>query len=443
MTYEELEKSGDFTTHLAPATCRRCTECEGLEHHWIENTWDDEGPEDQPQFTCKHCDVYGEECPECGQDFMDEVVAENECEVCKGYGIIPASSSQPSAVRTFPPASQVPFWEPWIEVELVSGTPPGHRASCERSFYPHESSVVLGGENAIGQPLAHGGGQHATEAAAIVDLPLIVTEDLLVDVAFQMNRRDSDVAALDAPLEQAPEVLQPVGVDLADDVLVDVVDGGMEVVQSQPPIGGSGVRVNAGIELHVTPDSRLERVVIRVCDYLGTDFAAALKKALHNRFTDWSTAADGLRSLDLMHVLGLAPDERFVHFYLSRQLPKRASLHGQSDPVKHEPGGLLGYFQGAGKLAGTNAVLRVCDTPNGDEPLVEPQRRVLKNSPDLNAELLSAVLGLALKQRSGANYPHLLTAALWAGDFPVRVLGREHRLEAHLGVGEVADGGEQ
>lgn len=21
-------------------TCRRCTECEGLEHHWIENSWD-------------------------------------------------------------------------------------------------------------------------------------------------------------------------------------------------------------------------------------------------------------------------------------------------------------------------------------------------------------------------------------------------------------------
>lgn len=80
-----------------------------------------------------------------------------------------AFSSQPCAVRTSQPASLIPFLEPWIRVESVSGTPPGHRASCERSFDPHESSVVLGGENAVGEPLAQGGGQHATKTAAIVD----------------------------------------------------------------------------------------------------------------------------------------------------------------------------------------------------------------------------------------------------------------------------------
>lgn len=81
-----------------------------------------------------------------------------------------AFSSQSYAAYTCQPAFQVPFLEPWIRVELVSGTPPDHRASCERSFDPHESSVGLGSENAIGEPLAQGSGQHATEAASVIVL---------------------------------------------------------------------------------------------------------------------------------------------------------------------------------------------------------------------------------------------------------------------------------
>ena len=132
-----------------------------------------------------------------------------------------AFSSQSYAAYTCQPAFQAPFLEPWIKVELVSGTPPGHRASCERSCDPHETSVVLGGENAIGQPLAQGGGQHATETASIVDLPLIVTIDLLVDVAVQVNRRDGDVGSLEGAFQQAPEVLNAVGVNATDNVLVE------------------------------------------------------------------------------------------------------------------------------------------------------------------------------------------------------------------------------
>lgn len=33
--------------------CRRCTQCEGEDHHWMEDC-DDDG---EPIWVCKHCDA--------------------------------------------------------------------------------------------------------------------------------------------------------------------------------------------------------------------------------------------------------------------------------------------------------------------------------------------------------------------------------------------------
>lgn len=48
---------------VAPSSCRRCSECIGQGHHWIEN---DEvfGPED-PDLVCKHCDAKAFKCIDC------------------------------------------------------------------------------------------------------------------------------------------------------------------------------------------------------------------------------------------------------------------------------------------------------------------------------------------------------------------------------------------
>ncbi len=352
-------------------------------------------------------------------------------------------SSQPCAAHISQPASQAPFSGPWIAVELVSGTPLYLQASCERSFDPHESSVVLGSESAIGEPLARGCGQYVTKSGRVIDLPLIVSEHLLVDVAIQMNRGDGHVSTFQRPLQQTPEVLQAIGVDLTDDVFINVVDAGVEVVQGQTAIGGGRVRVDAGIELHIASNRRLQGVVVRIGDYLGTKFAAALQQALYDRLADWAASFDRIGPLGLMHILGLTANERLVAFHFARQLAESSGLHGQSNAVEHEPRRLLGDFEVASEFAGADAVLGVGDTPDGDEPLVEAQGRVLEDGSNLDAELLSAVLRLALKQRPRPHDANLIAAALRAGDYPVGILGPEHGLEAHLGVGEVADSGEQ
>lgn len=72
-------------------TCRRCTECQGREHHWQECTAldlnDGDDFEDVPQFVCKHCGIYGEECPEC--DWSVPSDDDGDCDACQGEGVIP------------------------------------------------------------------------------------------------------------------------------------------------------------------------------------------------------------------------------------------------------------------------------------------------------------------------------------------------------------------
>jgi hypothetical protein len=87
-------------------TCRRCSECVGMLHHWIENP-DFGNSEDEAEyrtdveFLCKHCDAMGMECAACegtGDDdwFMDDDDIDDldhsdgldECSACDGFGVI-------------------------------------------------------------------------------------------------------------------------------------------------------------------------------------------------------------------------------------------------------------------------------------------------------------------------------------------------------------------
>jgi hypothetical protein len=83
--------------------CRRCSECVGAEHHWIDNPGfgndeDDDDPEmpGNPDYThtCKHCPALGSECSECDGDGVIGVPVfeaddtEETCPKCDGHGVI-------------------------------------------------------------------------------------------------------------------------------------------------------------------------------------------------------------------------------------------------------------------------------------------------------------------------------------------------------------------
>lgn len=89
--------------------CRRCSDCQGAEHHWMPNPdfgngeelgpeWDDSEKPDRPDyaFVCKHCPAVGGECQACHgegmpddeDDEFDETEFFEDCEACGGSGVI-------------------------------------------------------------------------------------------------------------------------------------------------------------------------------------------------------------------------------------------------------------------------------------------------------------------------------------------------------------------
>ena len=70
------------------------------------------------------------------------------------------------------------------------------------------------------------------------------------------------------------------------------------------------------------------------------------------------------------------------------------------------------------------SVLRVGDTPDRDEPLIETQRRIFKDCPDLVTELLPAVF--APKHLPGFDLADPFPAAMRANDLSIRPLHLGH-----------------
>lgn len=59
--------------------CRRCSECVGCEHHWIDFYDDRKAP--GITHLCKHCPAAGFACEVCGGE------GDETCPACRGYAV--------------------------------------------------------------------------------------------------------------------------------------------------------------------------------------------------------------------------------------------------------------------------------------------------------------------------------------------------------------------
>ena len=75
----------------------------------------------------------------------------------------------------------------------------------------------------IREPAARREAQHGCEAPVVVQLAQVEREHALVEVAEQVEGLNVDVGAVQPALQQRPEVLRAVGVDLPIDVALGVV----------------------------------------------------------------------------------------------------------------------------------------------------------------------------------------------------------------------------
>src|SRR5439155_2093351 len=265
----------------------------------------------------------------------------------------------------------------------------------------------------------------------------------------QMKRFDAHVGALDGPLEERPEILAPVRVDLAVDVGFRMVDHVVGVVAMQTGVGLQGIAVHGRARFDVGPDGALQFALLTILQHDGAHgavsvLAVPIQQAHHGDLADHRLADGYLQTALLVgvHVPRFAADEGFVDFDRARDLLEALVLDGEPQPMQHEPRGLLRHVDVAGDFVAADAVLAVDEHPQRRQPLVQADRAVLENRPDLHGELLFAAP--AFPQRASAHPVGRFGSGATARAFgAVRPPERGDERNAGFDIGEVFDRAEQ
>jgi hypothetical protein len=107
---------------------------------------------------------------------------------------------------------------------------------CRRRLEWRREVLALASQSLGGEALAHDLRNRQFEAVTVVHLfPIVVAEQLLIDIPKQMERLDTDRGAVQAEFQETPEVLDSIGVDIAVDVLDSVIDDDVVIVVFDRP----------------------------------------------------------------------------------------------------------------------------------------------------------------------------------------------------------------
>lgn len=107
--------------------------------------------------------------------------------------------------------------------------------------------------------------------------------------------------------------------------------------------------------------------------------------------------------------------------------------------MQHEPRSLLCDTKRTMNFPRTDTVLAVSNHPHYGKPLVQPERRILKDGPSLDAELGLWMAGLTLPQTPGRNKGHVASPASWAHNTIWPPTGNQIG-KAVVGIREIPDG---
>jgi hypothetical protein len=239
-------------------------------------------------------------------------------------------------------------------------------------------------------------------------IPVVKTKSLLVDVAEQMERLHADVGSMQAALQEAPEVLHAIGVNVAVYVFHGVIDDGMLIVRFQPIVGLQFIGEDRATGLYVLSHLPLKFRLATAINYERADVTAPLHDSHNDGLIFTASASDDSRFLILVHVAGLPADEGLIYLDFARQLPGVFALQSKPEPLKHKPARFLSDSGSPRDFVGTNSVLAVSQHPHSEKPLIESDRRVFKDSPDFDAELGFRMPSLALPETARSDERHFL-----------------------------------
>ena len=111
------------------------------------------------------------------------------------------------------------------------------RLSCGNDFSARLRNLRPG-EAVVGETLADDALERERETHGVSSFAVIEAERLFIEVAEQMERFHAHVGALERTLQETPEVLASVGVNLPVNVFLGMVDDAVDEVASKPFVGG-------------------------------------------------------------------------------------------------------------------------------------------------------------------------------------------------------------
>src|SRR5260370_12881235 len=154
------------------------------------------------------------------------------------------------------------------------------------------------------------------ETKSIVSqFPKVVPEYLLVQIPEQMERLNADVGAFELALEQAPEILQSICVNLSVNVLFGMVNHlVLESFFPESLIGHKGVGIDCASRFDLSADISLERLLFAIPDYSGANLTTTFQNSHHGGFFLCATLLNPAPAVVNVHESGCTPNARFVKF---------------------------------------------------------------------------------------------------------------------------------
>jgi len=330
---------------------------------------------------------------------------------------------------------------------LNAPNPLGFRSGVSATSFlllnAHETTIADRGEFPIRQTLSDHSLEQRKEPICVVPLAEIESPSFFVAVPMQVGRSDSNVGSLQCSLQQGPEVFHAVRVATCPNVFDSMINRTVSEPIAKRVVRQCRVGIDMRVSLDVADDVASEVFGISGGNDECPDVSTPFDDPLDGSLIDRSPALDLLLSLFGVHVFRTSANKCFVRFDFASHLPKVIGFHRQANPMQHEPSGLLSDAQCPAKLVGTDSVLAVCDRPDGHEPLVETERAILEDCPDLVRELALASPRIALQLRSTFDRCNRLATAFRTDDLAIWPLQITHTFVAACWIGKVSNGIDQ
>ena len=244
---------------------------------------------------------------------------------------------------------------------------------------------------------------------------------------------------MEAALQETPEVLHRVCVNVAIHVLYGMVDDEVLVVRLQAFVGFQFVAENRGTYFNPFPDGCLQSFICAAGDMPGHNLTAALYHAEGYLFILAARAGYLFGPLVFVHIPRLTTDERLIHFDFATKFVEGSILHGETDAMKHEPRSLLGDAKTTMDFITADSVFAVDDKPCGREPLFQRERGILEDCSGLQRECWFQVPDVAFPNARLGKPRNPFGTAFGALHHAVRPAQLDHELAAVLKIREVQD----